>query len=49
MGSALHALHESKGVKFRLQRSVAKFEGDKTTGVKTVVLDNGDRLVYAPP
>lgn len=46
IGNAVRSLGESKGVKFVMERSLAKLEGDAKTGVRAVVLDNGDRIEY---
>ncbi len=42
LGQLFHQVHEENGVKFHMGRKVEKIEGDGA--VKTVVLDNGDRL-----
>jgi NADPH-dependent 2,4-dienoyl-CoA reductase/sulfur reductase-like enzyme len=48
VGNALRALHESKGVRFTLGHTVARFEGD-AAGVTAVVLDNGQRIPCVRP
>ncbi|MGQ9609429.1 MAG: FAD-dependent oxidoreductase [bacterium] len=42
IGKAYKALHESKGVSFRLSSNVARFEGQKK--VEAVILENGESL-----
>ncbi len=42
IGKVYKALHESKGVSFRLSSNVARFEGQKK--VEAVVLENGETL-----
>jgi NADPH-dependent 2,4-dienoyl-CoA reductase/sulfur reductase-like enzyme len=42
IGKVFRAMHEEKGIEFRLGRTVDRFEGD--AALEAVMLDNGDRL-----